>query len=130
MKKSALIFGGLLLAIMSFNSISSYARCTTRHDHPDGTYDKVRENSAGTELDCAGKGNVECKYQDGTPGLIIFTNGNPVTEQQAGLFVESNINQGILSGTVTGDFGIGYYSWSFNPMNGLTFIFNDGNIQP
>ena len=119
-----------MLFALSIIAISNdcHARCVTRVGHLTGTYYSAEENPAGTQLTCKGDGTVNCGWSNGDPAQLgeIAVNGLTVTEGQAVQIVLNDIQNGIMSGQVQGDNGIGYFSWYFDANNVLNYSFDDG----
>lgn len=127
MKKTLLNTGMLLLLSVIILPFKSYSSLVIRIGHPTGTYKTVTENPSGTELTCSGDGSAVCKWSNGDiPCNIIYVNGNPITDAQAGNIVQQNIDNGILEGKVFGDNGIGSYSWYIDANGDVNYTFDDG----
>ena len=121
LKSIKIILASMVLSI----PFASFAeKVCIRIGHPTGTYSYVHDDEEGQTLICKGDGREDCVWDDGTKGLNFVLYNNVITEDQAAQYVQAQVANNILSGSVSGDDGISYFSWSVDLESTLTFTFS------
>lgn len=118
MKTTALkFFAASCLLISSYNANaicrSSY-RWNGSVDPSDGKtkYEKIEENDLHTELNCSNPGSNICKWKDGTVAPKVVVGGTTMEWGDIEAYIGGQIALGQLNGSVTGDGGLGSFSWN------------------